>query len=116
MLLHYNKLFCSEHGRGATENVTPCVKKELFRPCVSYQVTSSYELNFGAPAAVSSRAKYKRIAQSHVSILTDYLMIPWLQAEDWESPDWDLVLQLILGYTALDGSLAVNSVVKVFLT
>lgn len=72
--------------------------------------------NFGAPASVSSRAKYRRIAQSHINILTDYLMIPWLQAEDQESLDWDLVLPLILGYTALGGSLAVNSVVKVFLT
>lgn len=43
-------------------------------------------------------------------------MIPWLQAEEWESPDWDLVLPLILGYIALGGSLAVNSVLKDFIT
>lgn len=43
-------------------------------------------------------------------------MIPWLQAEDLESPDWDLVLPPILGYTALGASLAVKSLLTDFFT
>lgn len=67
-------------------------KKSCSDPVFLTKSQAAMNYNSGAPAAVSSRAKYKRIAQSHISILTDYLMIPWLQAEDWKSPDWDLVL------------------------
>lgn len=93
-------------------------EKSCSDPVLPTKSQAAMNYDFRAPAAVSSTAKYKRTAQSHmvVNILTDYLMTPWLQAEDWESPDWDLVLPLILGYTALGGSLAVNSVLKDFIS
>lgn len=50
-------------------------EKSCSDPVLPTKSQPAMKYDFGAPAAVSSTAKYKRIAQSHmvVNILTDYL-------------------------------------------